>query len=166
MENGRKRDALLRAALADLGERGTIDYGYAYTRGTRRVWRAGAAHPESVRIGVGYALHARCTMNAEHERVVGKHGAPEPSAVMHYARTDARDGTRMGGARSRARVGLRYGVRVDVRDPDSGRKLVGAIVTGAPRTYGPWGDDAENVRVRDVQRTLRVRAYVREGIGI
>jgi len=55
-------------------------------------------------------------------------------------------------------------VRIDVRDADTGRKLVGAIVTGAPRTLSLGSADASNVRVRALQRDARVRVYVREGV--
>jgi hypothetical protein len=147
----RQRDALLRAALSDLGERGTIDYGYAYARGTRRVWRAGAAHPESVRIGIGYALHATCHID-------GTGDAP----TMHYARSDARDGTRTT-TRGRVAYPTRIGTRTDLVDADTGRKVIGAIVTGATRTRDLGGTDASNVRVRALQRDARTRMYVREG---
>jgi hypothetical protein len=149
-----RTDALLSAALSDLGERGTVDYGYAFTRGSRRVWRAGAAHPESVRVGIGYALHASCTL------------AGDASPTMHYARTDARDATRMG-SRQRGRIAQRVGVRVDVRDPDSGRKLVGAIVTGAARATGAWAATTHaDARIERVRHDARIRTLRDAGCGL
>jgi len=104
-----------------------------------------------MRVGIGYALHAGCTLTGER------------ADVMHYASNLDRDATRYT-SRARTRVPSRVGVRIDVRDADTGRKLVGAIVTGAPRTLSLGSADASNVRVRALQRDARVRVYVREGV--
>jgi len=148
----RRADALLRAALDDLGDAGTVDLGYAFTRGTRRVWRAGAAHPESVRVGIGYALHAGCTLTGD------------ASPTMHYARTDARDATRST-SRSRVRMPVRIGARTDLVDADTGRAVVGAIVTGAARTTGAWATVRHaNARVEQVRHDARVRTLRDAGV--
>lgn len=139
----RKVRALFDAAFADLGERGTVDLGYR-TRGSLRVWRAGGVRPMRERVGIGYAYCARCD-------------------AYHIDRTDARDRT-LTVDRARPAMPSRIGRRLPITDADTGRKVVGAIVTGAPRTLALGGADASNVRVRALQRDARVRAYVREGV--
>jgi len=122
----RRADALLRAALDDLGDAGTVD--------------------------LGYALHAGCTLTGD------------ASPTMHYARTDARDATRST-SRSRVRMPVRIGARTDLVDADTGRAVVGAIVTGAARTTGAWATVRHaNARVEQVRHDARVRTLRDAGV--
>lgn len=116
----RRRDALAAAALADLGERGTIDVGtHTLARGGTRQRRTSSPH-----VGIGYARHAT------HANDDGTTGA------YHYAYSWARQPTDSHRSEGRRRIApRRHAMSValpqSLRDPDA--PVIGVNADGSPR---------------------------------